>query len=139
MKLQNTPVAALMVHNQETPLVQLRLELASQGVETYRARSCRHAKSFLERAIQHPQVLFTDVVLSDGTWVDMLAIARDIRPPVEVIVVSNQLDPRIYLDALGRGAFDFIVPPFEAPKVDHVLRCATARPNPKSVALAKSA
>jgi DNA-binding NtrC family response regulator len=67
-------------------------------------------------------MIFTDTNLSDATWVDVLRLAA--RHLVPVIVVSRQVDFRLYVDSLERGALDVIVPPFVGAYLAHIVRCA---------------
>jgi FixJ family two-component response regulator len=41
-----------------------------------------------------------------------------------VIVVARVVDTRFYVEAIEAGAFDFIVPPFNAADLAYVVRCA---------------
>ena len=43
---------------------------------------------------------------------------------VPVIVVSRVVEINLYIDALEKGASDFIVPPFYHQDISHVLKCA---------------
>ncbi|HEV2176354.1 MAG TPA: hypothetical protein VGW33_04010 [Terriglobia bacterium] len=121
---QKEPIIALLVYSDESPLAGLRVALAGQSVETYRARTCQHTRSFLGKANQHPHIVFTDTALADGAWTDVLAAAGEAQSAVDVIVVSRWLGMKVYVDALERGAFDFMTPPFEVPELNHVLRRA---------------
>ncbi|MCL5670717.1 MAG: hypothetical protein M1423_05390 [Acidobacteria bacterium] len=71
--------------------------------------------------------VFADAELADGTWADVLALAATAQGPVPVAVVSRYADTKLYLQALEKGAADFIVPPFGVYEVAHVLRCAISR------------
>ncbi len=73
-----------------------------------------------------PLLVFTDRQLPDGTWRDIVRLAESAHAPTSVIVVSRLTDVRLYVDAIEQGAYDFIVPPFEAAGLAHVVRCATA-------------
>jgi FixJ family two-component response regulator len=72
-----------------------------------------------------PAAVFSDAVLADGTWADVLFSAAQARKPLPVIVVSRITDIRLYIRALENGAADFIVPPFGVPEITDVLRCVT--------------
>jgi FixJ family two-component response regulator len=71
-----------------------------------------------------PDLIFTDTALADGIWAEVEALAKRMLPRVPVIVVSGQVNVPLYLDALERGASDFIVPPFRDADLDHVVRGA---------------
>ena len=73
-----------------------------------------------------PQLIFTEVDLSDGSWETVLALARKSSIPINVIVISRAVDVSLYIQVLEQGAYDFIVPPFEVSEIDHVVRNALA-------------
>jgi len=49
-------------------------------------------------------------------------MAEKFDSPVNVIVVSATEDALLYMSALERGAFDFVLPPFERQGLDFVVR-----------------
>lgn len=122
----NRPIKALLVYNQDDPLSGLSLALQTQPAETSRARTCQQAIRLIQGSDDQPDVVFTDTSLPDGTWADVVSAARQAPSPVDVIVVSRWPDVKVYVDALERGAFDYMSPPFRAVEVDHVLKCATS-------------
>jgi len=124
---------ALLVYADAEPLQSLKLALQGLAVETDCAPTCQQARNILKRATEPPDIIFTDTVLPDGTWQELLAMARDIQGPSKVIVVSRTEDPWLYLDAMERGAFDFILPPFATADLGHILRCATSKRAEKAV------
>jgi len=69
-------------------------------------------------------LVFTDLVLTDGKWQDVVRLAADLPIPVNTVVVSRVVDVTLYLESLEAGAYDFIAPPFAADAIAHVARCA---------------
>jgi two-component system, chemotaxis family, chemotaxis protein CheY len=114
---------ALLVHHEEGPLTELKFVLEGQGIETSRVRTCAEAEAALTRA-EPPFLIFTDTVLTDGTWANVAALAEKGHPALSVIVVSRQVDIPLYLDVLESSASDFIVPPFRDADVAHVVKGA---------------
>jgi FixJ family two-component response regulator len=43
---------------------------------------------------------------------------------VNVIVVARFLDIQLYFETMEQGACDFVMPPFRAPEIHHVVVCA---------------
>ena len=119
-------IHALLVHDQEGPLRELELLLKQQGFHTSRARTCAAAKLALA-GHQPPRLVFTDTVLPDGTWAEIVDLARRTHTSVPVILVSRLACVRLYLEALENGASDFIVPPFRDSDLAHIVRSATLR------------
>jgi DNA-binding NtrC family response regulator len=117
-------ICALMVHDTQTYFRALESAIERQGITTRQARDCRESSLFLSP--KHGlQLVFTDTQLPDGTWEDVLKLAAQAPNPPKVIVVSRLVDMKLYLDALDRGAFDFIVPPFLDDDLAYVVRSAT--------------
>jgi DNA-binding NtrC family response regulator len=116
-------IHALLVHDQEGPLRELQLLLTQQGFHTSRARTCAAAKLALA-AHEPPRLVFTDTVLPDGTWAEIVDLARQTHISIPVILVSRLACVRLYLEALENGASDFIVPPFRDSDLAHIVRSA---------------
>ncbi len=119
-------IRALLVHQEEGPLTELKFVLEGQGIETSRVRTCAEAEAALTRP-EPPLLIFTDAVLADGTWADVLKLAEKEPLAQSVIVVSRHVDIPLYLDALESGASDFIVPPFRVAEVAYVVEGALRR------------
>ncbi|MBZ5515401.1 MAG: response regulator [Acidobacteriia bacterium] len=128
---------ALLVCDGNQVFEPLKLILHNQCITTRVAKSCGEALLLLWGK-QPPHLVFTDVHLTDGNWTDVLSLADKSSLPINVIVVSRLMDVKLYIDAMQRGAFDFISPPFEGPDVAHVVRCATQNILRRRLALVKS-
>ncbi len=116
-------ILALLIHEEVEPLNSLKVALESQNICTQRVRTCRDVVPLL-RNTSLPELIFTDTTLPDGTWADVVSLAADAVKPITVIVVSRIADMKLYIGAIEWGAFDFIVPPFAAEDLNHVVRCA---------------
>lgn len=131
--------SALLVHDYEYPLGDLIPPLRRLGLESQRARNCAEAKSVLTSA--RPPV-FTDTELPDGGWQETVALGRGASSRVPVIVVSRVVDISLYLDAIERGATEFIVPPFRDAEIAYVVqgvRMSVSRRAPRVRSNAKAA
>ncbi len=115
--------SALFVHYESEPVGALEKALEGQFVKVCHATNCREASRLLEDS-NPPHLVFTDTTLPDGTWADVLGLAAKAPATVNVIVVAHFPDMRLYVEAIERGAFDFLAPPFMAFDVAHVMRCA---------------
>ena len=118
---------ALLVHERPAPLESLKSALKDLSVETYSVRSCTGAKLLIPQT--QPLLVFTDTVLPDGSWRDVIELAENAGSPVNVIVVGTHQDVKFYLTALECGAFDFVLPPFEHEALDFIVQsaCRNAR------------
>lgn len=113
---------ALLVSGRNDPLDDLKAALKNQGIEIWSARSCEEVEHLLDQT--HPELVFTDTSLSDGTWANIVSLAEQASVPTAVVVVAAHPDTQLYISTMEHGAFDFIVPPFEADAMNHVLRTA---------------
>jgi DNA-binding NtrC family response regulator len=116
-------IKALLVHDRPEPMGFVRRALECQFIETQSVRTCGEAHQTLwER--QPPHLVLAGARLPDGSWEDVVLLAAKAPEPVNVIVVSEVVDIAFYLDAIQRGAFDFIVPPMSLPDFNYVVRSA---------------
>jgi DNA-binding NtrC family response regulator len=115
--------SALLVYAEFEPLHTLRVALASQGIDTWRARSCRQALSFLDK-FTPVHVIFTDMKLSDGTWQDLVGAKG--RTSAPVIVVARNMDARLWSEIIQRGGAGLIGPPFAASDLTYPVRSSCA-------------
>jgi DNA-binding NtrC family response regulator len=116
-------ITALLVHDRPEPMGCIRRTLEDQSIETQSVRTCREANQTLWGR-QPPHLVLTDTLLPDGSWEDIVVLAAGAPAPVNTIVVSEVVDVAFYLEAIQRGAFDFIVPPMSLPDFAHVVRSA---------------
>lgn len=116
-------IHALLVHDEDGPMFDLKLALERLGVATLQAHTCQEMRRHLwsEPA---PHLVFTDTELPDGTWAEVIRLAVGAPIPVNVIVVSRVVDIRKYIQVLESGAFDFMTPPFEAHGLAYVVHAA---------------
>jgi DNA-binding NtrC family response regulator len=74
---------------------------------------------------QTPQLVVLDVRLPDGSGLDLLAELRLPRPAV--IVLTGFGDVPLAVDAMQRGAIDFLTKPVELPVLSTAVRRALER------------
>jgi DNA-binding NtrC family response regulator len=116
-------ICALLVHSKDQTFYDLTQTLKSLGIRVVHARNRREATLLLQKqgAID---LVFAGTNLQDGGWADVVALAQQSKSYLPVIVVSRMVDVGLYLDALGRGAFDFVTPPFLTSDLAHIVRSA---------------
>src|SRR4051812_4259155 len=72
-------------------------------------------KTALEAIRQSPTpfpLVLTDLVMPDGSGMEVLAAARQRSEATEVIVMTAHSTVDAALDAMRRGAYDFVTKPF---------------------------
>ncbi len=113
---------ALLVSGGEESFSHLKTLLKNLDIEAWSARTCDEASQLLDQT--HPELIFTGERVFNETWIDVLNLAEKASVPTNVIVVGRYKDIDLYLSTLDCGAFDFILPPFEADPIAHVVRAA---------------
>jgi DNA-binding NtrC family response regulator len=119
----NESIKAVLVEARPGSFDRLRLALEAQSLKVFIAKNCVEAALSMWSACP-PHLVFTDVHLTDGSWEDLLALAAQAPVAVNVIVVAPFVDVPFYIQAIERGAYDFIVPPLEGQELEHVVRTA---------------
>jgi two-component system, OmpR family, copper resistance phosphate regulon response regulator CusR len=117
-------ILALLVSAESDQSQGLQRELQRQSVKTRQVRTCTEAKQFFERE-EKPDIIFSDVLVPDGTWADVLRMARNEKTSAEVVVVARLPNTKLYMDVMDGGGFDFIAPPFSQAEIAHVVQTAT--------------
>jgi DNA-binding NtrC family response regulator len=85
----------------------------------------RHARAKLRQS--RYGVILTEAGLPDGSWLDILSLARGIAPGAEVIVTDANADARFWAEALNLGAYDLLAQPFYESEVRRILYNACSR------------
>lgn len=116
-------INALLVHAKDESYNDLARILRSLSLKVIHVRSCREASAHLKKQ-GAVDLVFAGTNLQDGGWIDVLGLAQQAKSYLPVIVVSGIVDVGLYLDALGRGAFDFVTPPFLTSDLAHIVRSA---------------
>lgn len=123
---------ALIAHRDLRSQARLQSLLQRRGFFSRCVQSCLDVRAALSSR-RLPSVIFTGTSLTDGTWRDVLALARAARPPIDVVLTADEIGPyldadgtRFYLDAMEQGAFDFVVSPVDA-GIEHALSHQASR------------
>ena len=116
-------ISAVLLHQPTESQRLLKQALEGRSIKVNWLQNYREALPLLKEA-EPPHLVFTEALLPDGNWVDVVKLALEALKPVKVIVVSRLIDIKLYVEAMGGGAFDFIVPPMTSDELAHVLACA---------------
>jgi DNA-binding NtrC family response regulator len=92
--------------------------VSREGFTTTTANSIASARA--ELAKQIPDVLLTDLQLPDGSGLDLLQDTAVTGPP-EVILITGHASVETAVDALKRGASDYLTKPVDFARVKMVL------------------
>jgi DNA-binding NtrC family response regulator len=93
------------------------------GIDHVESVQRAHAKLRMEDF----DVVLTEAALPDGTWLDVLLLARGRTGGPEVIVTDPHADVHFWAEALNLGAYDLLPQPFYEPEVRRILSNACSR------------
>jgi DNA-binding NtrC family response regulator len=93
--------------------------LHSLPVALDHAESLHSARALLR--LRHYDVVLTESALTDGNWLDVLHLSREIPHAMEVVVTDPHADARFWTDALSLGVYDLLAQPFYEPEVRRIL------------------
>ena len=102
---------ALIVDDEEDLLTLMRMTLLRMGIDAETAGTLKEAQNWLKR--QDFDFCMTDLNLPDGSGLTLVAdVVRDYpNMPIAVITAYGSMD--VAIDALKKGAFDFVSKPVE--------------------------
>ena len=89
---------ALVIENRNTTVRGLIFALESHGIRTRRAQTLREAEEIMKKG-EAPRLVFTDALLADGTWLDVVRLANRRARTAKVVVVSPTAARLIFLAA----------------------------------------
>ena len=105
-------VPQILVVDDETPVrSMIGATLERQGYNVRLASSGREAQTALEQ--NSFDLVLTDIVMRDGNGIALLERVRGQYPNVPVVMVSAIHDISVAIDAMRRGAYDYLLKPFE--------------------------
>ena len=85
--------------------------LEHQGYAVQLAESGREATEILKR--EKFDLVLTDIVMQDGNGLALLERIRNDHPGMPVVMVSAIHDISVAIDSMRRGAYDYLLKPFE--------------------------
>jgi len=109
--------------------------LARAGFPVVTATSAAEALRLV--ADEEPAVAILDLVLPDGDGIELLGRLRAAWPALPAIVVTAYVEPRSVVEAMRRGALDYLAKPIDPDVLLSVCRAALAR-RPAPVAAGKA-
>jgi len=95
----------------------LQILFQRQGFEVTVAPGFQEGLGALRSTPQPFPLLLTDLVMPDGSGIDLLQAAKERSMATEVIVMTAHSRVEIAVEAMRRGAYDFVQKPFVAPEL----------------------
>jgi two-component system, NtrC family, response regulator AtoC len=110
---------ALLVDDDPNQLRGLAELVEREGFTTRTASTVGEARVLLNQ--QLPDVVLTDLVLPDGSGLDVLKILQDEPSKTQVVLVTGNATVESAVDALRMGVTDYLTKPIDLPRLKTVL------------------
>ncbi len=108
------PSVRLLVVDDEPGLRQiLGIMFKREGYEVVAAPGYRTAVEAIEQSPQPFPVVLTDLMMPDGSGLDVLSAAKRRSPATEVILITAHSSVENAIVAMRSGAYDFVTKPFD--------------------------
>jgi putative nucleotidyltransferase with HDIG domain len=105
------PVRVLVVDDENHVRSMIGAALERQGYDVQLASSGREALELLDENVF--DLVLADIVMQDGNGIILLDSIRGKLPNLPVVMVSAVHDIAVAIDAMRRGAYDYLLKPFE--------------------------
>jgi two-component system, NtrC family, response regulator HydG len=110
---------ALIIDDDLTYLQGLADLVEREGFTTLTARSIQDARAHL--ASTTPDIVLTDLVLPDGEGIELLKDLEQQSSRTAVVLISGQATVDSAIEALRKGAIDYLTKPIDVPRLKTVL------------------
>ncbi|MEO8875527.1 MAG: sigma-54 dependent transcriptional regulator, partial [Polyangiaceae bacterium] len=102
----------LVVDDEQGLRDMLAILFRREGFDVTVAHGLKSGSEAVAKAVEPFELVFTDLLMPDGSGLDMVTAARNRSAKTEVIVVTAHSTIETAVDAMRRGAYDFITKPF---------------------------
>lgn len=119
------PRLILVVEN-DPPLLQALADTVSElGYDATLATTAADGVTLAELA--RPDAILLDIAVPDITGTSALDRLKTVHPDVPIIMVASATAENFARDTLKRGAFDYVMKPFNVSHLTEVLQAAVRR------------
>jgi len=122
-----SPARILIVDDEPHVRTMLGATLDRQNFLTFLASSNSEAFEMLDR--QHFDLVLTDMVMRDGNGIGLLERVHIDQPHTPVVMVTAIQDISIAISAMRKGAYDYLLKPFERDQLLNTVRRALEHRN----------
>src|SRR6266581_7865506 len=102
-------------------------------------QACSTTEALRVAADEEPALAIVDLVLPDGDGIELLSQLRASWPTLPALVVAAYVEPRSIVEAMRRGAVDYLPKPLDPDELLSSCRAALARRTPPARATAEHA
>ncbi len=116
----------LLIVDDETSLRDfMTIVFEEEGWRVDSAPSLADARAAIQK--QEPDLILCDLMLPDGSGIDLLREVKTQNPSVAVIMITAHTSTKSAVEALKTGAFDYIAKPFDIEELKIIVRKAVER------------
>ncbi len=112
-------VNILVVDDEKSMRRTLSIALQDDGYEVMEAANGKEALEYINNEVF--DIVITDLVMDDIDGIELLRNIKEVNPITEVLLMSAHGTIPKAVEAMKKGAFDFIVKPFTMEQLDIVL------------------
>ncbi len=125
MTEKNLHAQVLVVDDDEDIIEVLTTRLEAMGLDVFTASN--GAEALTQISDHQPDLMLLDVQLPDMTGLELLSKFREEGEEITVIVITAHGSVENAVEAMRRGAYDFIPKPFDPKRIEVVVRKAVER------------
>ena len=103
----------------------LTIVFEEDGWRVETAATVADARAAIQK--NEPDLIFCDLMLPDGSGLDLLRDAKAQNPSIAVIMITAHTSTKSAVEALKAGAFDYIAKPFDIDEIKIIVRNAVER------------
>ena len=95
----------------------------------FTALTAENGRNGLEMLTANPDIdlMLTDLIMPDINGIELLAVAKESKPDMPVIMMTAHGTIKSAVDAMRLGAFDYITKPFDLDEIKLVIKNALSR------------
>lgn len=105
------PLKVLVIEDNEAQRKVMEFNLSREGYTVFGAGTAARGMALMKE--QGPDAVITDVMLPDGNGIELLERLFSINPELVVIVITAYGTIRMAVDAIKKGAQNYITKPYE--------------------------
>ena len=125
------PPRILIVDDEEAMREVLAQRLGGWGWETATAQDAADARE--QMRLFEPSFVLSDVMLPDGSGLDVLRMVKAQRPECPVVLMTAHGTVDLAVDGMKGGAQDFLTKPIDYGRLQSILEQAAAGADPRAV------
>jgi sigma-B regulation protein RsbU (phosphoserine phosphatase) len=123
--MENMPPKALVVDDEKYVCFIICDMLVMSG---YLADSANSGIEALEYLNSHtPDIIFTDLNMPQMGGLELIAKIKDLLPETPIVVISGTADMQSAIEAIRRGAWEYVIKPIDVGSLQHVTGRALER------------